>query len=89
MDWWQVAAAASYPAGVLVEKCAGLVGAHTLQASWLGPQVLDGRFGCEVCFGIRPRLLASLHQLDRSSNKCCLDGGFSLTVVLLCKVFCE
>ena len=27
MDWWQVAAAASYPAGVLVEKCAGLVGA--------------------------------------------------------------
>ena len=27
MDSWQVAAAASYPAGVLVEKCAGLVGA--------------------------------------------------------------
>ena len=27
MDWWQVAAAASYPAGVLVEECAGLVGA--------------------------------------------------------------
>lgn len=26
MDWWQVAAAASYPAGVLVEECAGLVG---------------------------------------------------------------
>ena len=27
MDWWPVAAAASYPAGVLVEECAGLVGA--------------------------------------------------------------
>ena len=26
MDLWQVAAAASYPAGVLVEECAGLVG---------------------------------------------------------------
>ena len=32
-------AAASYPAGVLVEKHAGLVGAHTRQASWVGPQV--------------------------------------------------
>ena len=27
MDWWQVATAASYPAGVLVEECTGLVGA--------------------------------------------------------------
>ena len=27
MDSWQVAAAASYSAGVLVEECAGLVGA--------------------------------------------------------------
>ena len=27
MDLWQVAAAASYPAGVLVEECTGLVGA--------------------------------------------------------------
>ena len=27
MNSWQVAAAASYPAGVLVEECAGLVGA--------------------------------------------------------------
>ena len=34
--------------GVLVEEHAGLVGAHTRQASWLGPQVLDVRFGCEV-----------------------------------------
>ena len=25
MVWWQVAAATSYPAGVLVEECAGLV----------------------------------------------------------------
>ena len=49
MDWWQVAAAASNPAGVLAEECSGLVVPHTRQASWLGPQVLDVRFGCEVC----------------------------------------
>ena len=30
MDWWQVAAAASYSAGVLVEECAGPVGAPYL-----------------------------------------------------------
>ena len=41
MDMWQVAVAASYPAVVLVEEHAGLVGAHTRQTSWLGPQVLD------------------------------------------------
>ena len=54
MDSWQVAAAASYPAGVLVEECAGLVGAHTGKASWLGPQVLDVRFGCKVCLILGP-----------------------------------
>ena len=46
--------AASYPAGVLVEEHAGLVGAHTRQASWLGPQVLDVRLGCEVCLVLGP-----------------------------------
>ena len=81
MDWWQVAAAASYPAGVLVEEHAGLVGAHTRQASWLGPQVLDVRFGCEVCLVLGSDYRASLHQLDRSSDTCCLDGDFSHTVV--------
>ena len=54
MDWRQVAVAASYLAGVLVEEHAGLVGAHTRQASWLGPQVLDVRFGCEVCLVLGP-----------------------------------
>ena len=54
MDWWQVVEAASYPAGVLVEEHAGLVGAHTRQAFWLGPQVLDVRFGCEVCLVLGP-----------------------------------
>ena len=49
MDCWQVAAAASCPAGVQVEECAGLWVPHTRQASWLGPQVLDVRFVCEVC----------------------------------------
>ena len=48
MDMWQVAVAASYPACVLVEEHAGLVGAHTRQAFWLGPQVLDVRLGCDV-----------------------------------------
>ena len=54
MDWWQVAVAASYPAGVLVEEHAGLVGAHTWQQSWLGPQVLDVRYGCKVCLVLGP-----------------------------------
>ena len=49
-----MAAADSYPAGVLVEEHAGLVGAHTRQASWLGPQVLDVRFDCEVCLVLGP-----------------------------------
>ena len=44
-----MAAAASYLAGVLVKEHVGLVGAHTWQASWLGPQVLDVRFRCEIC----------------------------------------
>ena len=54
MDWWQVAAAASYPASVLVEEHVRLVGAHTRQASWLGPQDLDVRSGCEVCLVLGP-----------------------------------
>ena len=54
MDWWHVAAVASYPAGVLVEEHTGLVGAHTQQASWLGPQTLDVRFDCKVCFVLGP-----------------------------------
>ena len=41
--------AASYPADGLVEEHAGLVGAHTL-----GTQVLDVRFGCEVCLVLGP-----------------------------------
>ena len=49
-----MAVAASYPACVLVEEHAGLVGAHTRQAFWLGPQVLDVRFGCEVCSVLCP-----------------------------------
>ena len=53
MDWWQVTAAASYPAGVQVEECAGLVGAPYPE-SWLGPQVLDVRFSCEVCLVLGP-----------------------------------
>ena len=54
IDRGQVVVAVSYPAGVLVEEHAGLVGAHTRQASRLGPQVLDVRFGCEVCLVLAP-----------------------------------
>ena len=54
MDMWQVVVVASYPAGVLVEEHAGLVGVHTRQASWLGPQVIDIRSGCDVCLVLGP-----------------------------------
>ena len=80
MDWWQVAAAASYPACVLVEEHAGLVGAHTRQASWLGPQVLNVRSDCDV-YLVLGQAISALYQLDRSSDSCCLDGDFSLTVI--------
>ena len=36
MDWWQVVAAASYQAGVLVEECARLVGATYLVGVLIG-----------------------------------------------------
>ena len=45
MDWWQVAVAASYPAGVLVEECVGLVGAPYPAGVLVGTSmsVLHGR----------------------------------------------
>ena len=47
MDWWQVAAAAS--------ECAPDQWLpHTRQVAWLGPQVLDVRFGCEVYLVLGP-----------------------------------
>ena len=76
-----MAAAASYPAGVLVEECVGLVGAP-YQAG-----VLVGTSGLR-CLGLAAmsvwylaQTISALHQLDRCSDSCCLDGGFSLTVV--------
>ena len=48
MDSWQVAAAASYPAGVLVEECAGLVGAPYPAG------VLVGTSGL-ICLGLAAR----------------------------------
>ena len=86
MDWWQVAAAASYPAGVLVEECAGLVGAPYQAGVLVGTLGLRCLGLAAMSFGIRSRLSAPLHQLDRCSNSCCLDGDFSLAVVWLCKV---
>ena len=81
MDWWQVAAAASYPAGVLVEKHAGLVGAHTRQASWLGPQVLDVRFGCEVCLVLGPDYQHPYINWIGIATDVALFGGFRLIVL--------
>ena len=47
MEWWQLAAAASESAS---DQCVP----HTWQVAWLGPQVLDVRFGCEVCLVVGP-----------------------------------
>ena len=74
-------AAASYPAGVLVEKCAGLVGTPYPAGVLVGTSALRCYVWLRGLIGIRPRLSVPLHQLDRSSDRCCLDGGFSLTVV--------
>ena len=80
MEWWQLAAAASKSAS---DRCV----LHTRKVAWLGPQVLDVRLDCEVC-GIRGGLSRSLYQMDRGSDRCWLVGGFKLTIVFLCKVFC-
>ena len=49
-----MAPAASYPTGVLVVVCAGLVGAPHPAGVLVGPHVLDVRFGCEVCLILGP-----------------------------------
>ena len=47
MDWWRLVAAAS--------ECApDRWVPHTRQVAWLGSQVLDVRFGCEVCLVLGP-----------------------------------
>ena len=86
MDWWEVATTASYPASVLVEECVGLVGAP------YPARVLVGTSGLR-CLGLAAmsvwyldQTIRALHQLDRCSDSCCLDGGFSLAVIWLCKV---
>ena len=81
MDWWQAAAAASYPAGVLVEKHAGLVGAHTQKLSWLGPQVLDVRFGCVVCLVLGPDFQRPYINWIGIATVVACFGGFRLIVV--------
>ena len=76
-----MAAAISYPAGVLVEECAGLVGFPYPADVLVGTSSLRCSVRMRGLFGIRPRLSAPLHHLVRSNDKCCLDGGFSLTVI--------
>ena len=49
-----MAAAASDPAGVLVEECAGLVGDPYPAGVLDGTSVLDVRFGCKVCLVLGP-----------------------------------
>ena len=76
-----MAAAPSYPAGVLVEECAGLVGAPYPAGVLVGTSDLRCLGLVRCLFGSRPRLSAPLHHLDRCSDSCCLDGDFSLAVV--------
>ena len=78
MDWWQVAAAASEGTP---DRCVP----HTRQVAWLGTHVLNVRFGCEVVV-LGPGYLRPFNNWIGVAAVCCLDGGFSLTVILLRKV---
>ena len=49
-----MAVGASYLADAWLRRALDWWLPHTRQASWLGPQVLDVRFGCEVCLVLGP-----------------------------------
>ena len=54
---------------------------HTRQASWLGPQVLDGRFGSEVRLVLGPDYQHPSINWIGVAIDVALDGGFSLSIV--------
>ena len=54
---------------------------QTQQVARLGSQVLDVRLGCDVCLELGPSYLRPFINGIGVATVCCLDGGFSLTVV--------
>ena len=50
-----------------------------------GPPALDVRLGERS--GYSTHTFCTPSSMDRSSDRCCQDGGFRLTDVSLCKVF--
>ena len=79
MERWQLAATASEST---TDQCVP----QTRQVARLGSQVLDVRLGCDVCLVLGPGYLRPFISWIGVATVCCLDGGFSLIVVLLCKV---
>ena len=56
---------------------------QTRQVARLGPLVLDVRLGCDVCLVLGPDYLRPFINWIGVATVCCLDDGFSLTVVLI------
>ena len=54
---------------------------QTRQVARLGPQLLDVSLGCDVCLVLGPGYLRPFINWIGVATVCCLDGGFSLTVV--------
>ena len=76
MERWQLAAAASESTP---DQCVP----QTRQVARLGSQVLDVRLDCDVCLVLGPGYLRPFINWIGVAIVCCLDGGFSLTVVLI------
>ena len=74
MERWQLAAAAS-------ESTPDQWVPQTRQEARLGSQVLDVRLGCDVCLVLGPNYLRLFINWIGVATDCCLDGGFSITVV--------
>ena len=79
MERWQLAVAASESTP---DQCVP----QTRQVDRLGSQVLDVKLGCDVCLVLGLGYLCPFINWIDVATVCCLDDGFSLTVVLLCKV---
>ena len=76
MERWQLAAAASESTP---DQCVS----QTRQVARLGSQILDVRLGCDVYLVLGPGYLRPFINWIGVATVCCLDGGFSLIVVLI------
>ena len=76
---WQLAAAAS-------ESTPDQYFPQTRQVARLESQVLDVRLDCDVCLVLGTGYLRPFINWIGVATVCFLDGGFSLTIVWLCKV---